>query len=109
MIWAALEEDATAASRILGEDIPLVFQVSEEGVGGSSVSGETRSRIMAAQEKTASKVLDKVLARMRPRSTREAWAWRQRDKVSSAWVLAILGHLTILNSQEFSLAAAINL
>ena len=54
-------------------------------------------------------MLGKVLERVRPKSTREAWAWGQRDKVSSAWILALPGHQTNLTSAEFSLAAATSL
>ena len=43
------------------------------------------------------------------KSTRAAWAWRQRDKVSSAWLLAIPGSNTTLSSAEFAEAAAANL
>ena len=36
-------------------------------------------------------VLNKVLEAVRPKSTRAAWAWKQQDKVSSAWLLCLPG------------------
>ena len=44
---------------------------------------------MEARENTRAKVLEKTLTNVRPESTRAAWAWRQRDKISSAWILAL--------------------
>ena len=49
------------------------------------------------------------MSEVRPRSTRAAWAWRQRDRVSSAWPQAIPGPDTSLSNAEFSEAAASNL
>ena len=62
-----------------------------------------------AIENLRSKVLGKALQLVRPVNTRAAWAWRQRDKVSAAWLLAIPGSGTSLSSAEFSEAAASNL
>ena len=71
--------------------------------------GETRTLVVKALETLRTNVLEKVLKGVRPRSTREAWAWRQRDKVSSAWVLALPGYQTKLTCAEFSLTAVTNL
>ena len=51
-------------------------------------------------------MLAKLLKALRPKSTRAAWAWRQRDKVSTAWTLALPGGDKTLSSAEFSEAAA---
>ena len=59
-------------------------------------------------EHLRSKVLSKVLTEVRPRP-RAAMAWRQQDKVSSAWRLALPGGDTNLNKQEFTEVAATNL
>ena len=107
--YTGLKLEATTASHYLGQDLPLVFQPAVAGVGGDSTSGETRTELVTALENLRAKVLGKVLKKVRPKSTREAWAWRQRDKVSSAWVLAIPGYQSTLTSAEFSLAAATNL
>ena len=41
--------------------------------------------------------------------SRAAMSWRQRDKVSSAWLLALPGHESTLSNVEFAEAAAANL
>ena len=79
------------------------------GLGEGSVTGATRGEIMAAQEELQAKVLSKALSEVRPKSTRAAWGWRQRDKVSCAWLLAMPGGATALSNAEFSEAAASNL
>ena len=80
-----------------------------EGLGNGSVSGATRRRVTEAVENTRSKVLVKALSLVRPKTTRASWSWRQRDKVSSAWLLATPGPETTLTSAEFAEAAAANL
>ena len=80
-----------------------------EGLGEGSITGSTRRRITEAVENTRAKVLEKALSLVRPKTTRAAWAWRQRDKVSSSWLLAIPGTDTTLNNAEFAEAAAANL
>ena len=51
-------------------------------------------------------MLVKLLKALRPKSTRAAWAWSQRDKVATAWTLALPGGDKTLSSAEFSEAAA---
>ena len=64
--------------------------------------GATRNKIVEALESQQSKVLGKALEMVRPKDTRAAWAWRQRDKVSSAVAQALPGPDTSLSSAEFS-------
>ena len=107
-IWEKLQLEARASADWLGEDIPGVLATPVEGIGDGSISGVTRSLIMEARENMRAKVLGKALKQMRPR-TREALSWHQRDKVSSAWLLAIPGYETSLSNAEFAEAAATNL
>ena len=73
------------------------------------MSGTTRGNIVECMENLRAKVLVKALAEVRPRSTRAAWSWRQRDKVSSAWLLALPSMDTRLSNAEFTEAAASSL
>ena len=107
--WDKLQLEANQSAAWLGEEVSEVFRSPVEGVGKGSVSGATRKSITEAVENTRAKVLVKALDLVRPKSTRAAWAWRQRDKVSSAWLLAIPGPDTTLTSAEFREAAATNL
>ena len=77
--------------------------------GEGSVSGETRGKLVSAREKTRAALLVKALAEHRPIKDRPAWAWKQRDKISSAWLLALPGADSSLSNAEFAEAAASNL
>ena len=104
-----MQLEANQSAVWLGEEVPEILKSPVEGIGKGSVSGATRKSITEAVENTRAKVLAKALDLVRPKSTRAAWAWRQRDKVSSAWLLAIPGPDTTLSSAEFREAAAANL
>ena len=74
-----------------------------------SVSGKTRGEILAAIEKTRAQLLTKALSLYMLRKARPAWAWKQRDKISSSWLLALPGADSTLSNAEFVEAAATNL
>ena len=82
-----------------------VFQAREE-VGCGSVTGETRGKFLEAREMTRAKLLIKALEQFRPQKARPVWSWRQRDKLSTAWLLALPLPHTALSNDEFSEAAA---
>ena len=107
-VWSTLQGEARASADFLGEEVPSILASPVEGIGDGSTSGETRGKVVTAMEHLRSKVLSKVLTGVRPRP-RAAMAWRQQDKVSSAWRLALPGGDTNLNKQEFTEVAATNL
>ena len=108
-VWDYLQLQARVGAAWLGEETPEVLASPVEGVGGDSVCGATRGKVITALEDLHAKLLSKSLELVRPRKTREAWAWRQLDKVSSAWRLALPGGDTALSNREFSQAAATHL
>ena len=89
--WTKLVRQASEAVNWLERDIEGVFSVDLEGVGEGSVTGETRKKVVEATEKTRSLLLSKSLQLHRPQKARPVWAWRQRDKVSCSWLLALPG------------------
>ena len=78
-------------------------------MGKGLVPGETRGRITQARETTQALLLAKALENHRPKKDRPAWAWRQRDKLSSSWLLARPGPDSTLSNAEFSEASATSL
>ena len=44
-----------------------------------------------------------------PSKARPAWAWKQRDKISASWLLALPGADSSLSNAEFAEAAATSL
>ena len=107
--WGILGSEAREAAEWLGSEVDHVFTVPLAGLGEGSVTGKTRGDIVTAREKTRALLLAKALSLYQPRKTRPVWAWRQRDKISSAWLLALPGGDNSLTNAEFSEAAATNL
>ena len=107
--WRKIQQEADQSCTWLQEPVPEVLSIQLEAFGEGSTNGKTRGKVVEAIECTRAKVLAKTLELIRPTSTRAAWAWRQRDKVSSAWLLACPGTDTRLTNKEFAEAAAANL
>ena len=108
-VWDRLGLEARDAAAWLGEEMEEIFATGVEGVGAGSVTGATRGLLVEAQERIRFRLLTEALARHRPKRDRHAWAWRQRDKLSSAWLLALPGGGDNLTNDEFTTFAAINL
>ena len=107
--WNMLTKEATEASEWLGVETEHVFTIPLPGLGEGSVTGKTRGEIVTAREKIRAQLLSKALTMYQPRKARPVTAWKQRDKISSAWLLALPGAESSLSNAEFSEAAAANL
>ena len=108
-VWSKLKGEAVESADWLGREVEEVFVAGVEGVGGGSVTGETRGKIVEAREKTRALLLSKALGLHRPKKARHVWSWRQRDKLSTAWLLALPGPDSALSNAEFTEAAAASL
>ena len=107
--WNILTKEAQEAADWLGIEVEQVFTVPLVGIGEGSITGKTRGEIVTAREKTRAQLLSKALSMFQPRKARPVIAWKQRDKISSAWLLALPGADSSLSNAEFSEAAAANL
>ena len=61
------------------------------GFGEGSVTGKSRGDIVSAREKTGAQLLNKALSIYTPKKARPVMAWKQRDNISSSWLLALPG------------------
>ena len=104
-----LQSEATEAGPYLGEPPDPLLNSDLQGLGGSSVSGATRGLVVEARDMLRSRLLTKALQLHRPKKDRHAWAWKQRDKLSSAWLLSLPGGGETLTNEEFTTTAAVNL
>ena len=100
---------AREGSQFLGEPLDPLLNTSLEGLGGGSVNGATRGQVVEARDTLKSRLLTKALQLHRPQKDRHAWAWKQRDKLSTAWLLCLPGGGDTLSNEEFSTTAAVNL
>ena len=107
--WDILTTEAQQAANWLGCEVERVFSIPLAGIGEGSVTGKTRGDIVTAREKVHAQLLTKALSVHQPQRARPVLAWKQRDKVSSAWLLALPGADSSLSNAEFSEAAAANL
>ena len=107
--WDRLEGEARGAAQWQGSEMEPIFVSNLQGLGAGSVSGGTRGELVEAIDRIRSGLLSQALGLHRPKKDRHAWAWRQRDKLSTAWLLALPGGSDYLNNEEFSTAAATNL
>ena len=107
--WDKLTMEEREAREWLGSDVGEVFDVPLVGLGKGSVTGETRKKITSSRENTLALVLAKSLDLHRPKKDKPAWAWRQRDKLSTSWLLARPGADSTLSNAEFSETSANNL
>ena len=108
-VWSRLVIQGREVADWLGEEVKEVFTTMVEGIGGPSVSGQTRGIIVEATEKNKSSLLTRALELRRPMKDRHTWSRRQRDKLTSAWLLAMPGGETSMTNSQFSHFAAINL
>ena len=107
--FEGLQREAIEGAEYLGEVPDPLLSSDLQGLGGSSVSGATRGLVVKARDKLRSRLLTRALQLHRPQKDRHAWAWRQRDKLSSAWLLCLPGGGETLTNEEFATTAAINL
>ena len=107
--WGKVQREAREAAQFLGEPLDLLLTSDPRGLGGSCRTGATRGQVVEARDMVRSRLLTRSLELHRPKKDRHAWAWRQRDKLSSAWLLSLPGGGEFLSNEEFSNSAAINL
>ena len=107
--WDILTKEVREAESWLDEEKESVFQVPLACLGEGSVSDETRGKIVAARERIHAKLLSKALSLPKSNKSRAVLSWKQRDKISSSWLLALPGGDSSLSNAEFSEAAAANL
>ena len=89
--WETLSAGGHSMAEFLGEELgsPLSSQV--EAVGEGSRDGSTRMAITKQVEGLRLKVMDGYLQGRRERrdKARPVWSWPQRDKLTTAWLLAL--------------------
>ena len=91
MAWETVSSRGLSMAEFLGEELnsPLSSQVEAAGEGSSD--GSIRMAITNQVEGLKLKVMDAYLQGRRERrdKARPVWSWPQRDKLTSAWLLAL--------------------
>ena len=82
------------------------LSVPPEGVGEGRTDGSTRAEVTKEREKLRVDVLEKALENYEDPNARTVMSWKQRDKLSSAFLLDIPGPHSSLSSPIFCEAVA---
>ena len=102
--WAALQLEARECAEYLGEEGEGVLAVDVVGAGsGGERTGEEgiRQAITERRSKVRGSVLVRALELHPERTARPVISWRERDKLSSAWLLCLPTPDTSLSTAEF--------
>ena len=75
-------------TEFLGQEMEGASSAEVSGVGGGSVNGSTRNKLVEQREKLRGAVLGKALEVYPDQQARPAMVWPQMDKLSSAWLLS---------------------
>ena len=104
--WDSLQLEARESCQYLGREVPEQLSCSKEGIGDGAMDGSTRAKVVKEREELRAAVLKQALSDYEDPSARPVWSWKQRDKLSSAFLLNIPGAHTSLSSPIFSEAMA---
>ena len=78
-MWYKLKWQVLEAAEWLRDELEKVFMSGVEGVGGGSVNGETKKKIVVAVEKARFLLLTKSLEQHRPIISKQVLGWKQRQ------------------------------
>ena len=81
--WERVQQKIRSSAQYLGEPLDPLLTSSLEGLGGGSVSEVTRGQVVDARDTLKSRLLTRAPQNHRPQNDQHAWAWKQRDKLSS--------------------------
>ena len=101
--WAALRQEAAGTWDFLGVEPIGALSVPAEEVGGGSVDGSTRTRLVQQRESMRHQLLTLALERHQDRNARPATVFQNisDDKCAGSWLLAIPSPALSMSSRVF--------
>lgn len=104
--WGAMRLEASQCAVWIGVELEGGISEMVTGACQGCNTGATRKVVVEQLEKLRVSVMMKALTKNPDRRVRLVWSWLERDKLSTAWLLAMPGVDTSLNSDVFMEAAA---
>ena len=101
MAWNTVRGEAVQCCNFLGEALPEVFSPTAEGFGQGAVSG-SRQKMVESRELLLAATLGKGLSQYVDQSAMAVKAWKNRDKISTAFLLELPGPHNSWPSAEWS-------
>ena len=105
-VWQRQQELVRGCHNYLGEQFEGPFSVPVEEVGEGSEDGSTRRRLGEAREQLMGRVLQRALLLHPDQSSGPVSSWKERDKLSTAWLLSLPGPHYGISSAVFTEALA---
>ena len=105
LAWAALQREAMDSALFLGEQLEGALARNVVGAG-SDILGGSRQYLTEQREKTRGRLLLAAPVRHPQKDARPVWSWKERDKLSSAWLLCLPTPQSSFSSSQFSEAFA---
>ena len=105
-LWERQQGVVRECCTYLGEEFEGPFSTPVVEVGEGSVDGSTRSRLGEAREKLMGRVLQRALLLHPDQTTYPVSSWKERDKLSTAWLMSLPGPHYGIASPAFSEALA---
>ena len=104
--WECLQKESKQCCEFLGHEMSGQMTIPVEGMGEGNEDGSTRGKVTKEREEERAAVLKQALAGYHDPTSRPVWSWKQRDKLSTAFLLNIPGASSSLSSPIFSEAMA---
>ena len=80
---------------------------SVEGIGQGLMGGTLRKSLLEKLEQMRVKMIDKYLSEFPDRQSRVVCSWKNRDKLSTAWLLSLPGPHMNFSNPEFREALSV--
>ena len=88
--WTSIRTEAEQLSAFVEEDLPAVFSTEASGFGDGAAFG-TRRRAVEARETLLAAAVGKALSLCEDQSSLAVRAWKNRDKLTTAFLLELPG------------------
>ena len=106
MAWNSVRGEAFQCGNFLGIGLPDIFTTTAEGFGSGHPSG-SRQKLLEGREQLLAAVLTKALSEYPDQSAMAVKAWKNRDKLSTAFLLDLSGPQNQWSSAEWGEALAL--
>ena len=104
--WEVIQGEATEACQYLGKELEGRLAERLEGLGAGSTKGATRKELSREREELRKEVFDRALTLHIDQRARGVSSWKERDKLTTAFLLSTPGPHTALSSPVFAEAVA---
>ena len=100
LAWNSVRREASQCCNFLGEKMPEIFTPSAEGFGLGAVEG-SRQKMVEGREMLLAATLSKGLSQLADQGAMAVTSWKNRDKISTAFLLELPGPHDVWSSAEW--------